>query len=77
MKSFAICSLVFSDRQRKWKEELDQELERKRGRYSWFLSPSSLLPFFSPTFTYCSLMVDYVTFQANLLFFSFILQTAH
>ena len=25
------CSLSFSERQRKWKEELDQELERKRG----------------------------------------------
>lgn len=25
------CSMTFSERQRKWKEELDQELERKRG----------------------------------------------
>lgn len=38
MQPFAMCSLIFSERQRKWKEELDQELERKRGRYTWFLS---------------------------------------
>lgn len=28
-----ICSSSFSERQRKWKEELVQELERKRGKY--------------------------------------------
>lgn len=28
---YSPCSLSFSERQRKWKEELDQELERKRG----------------------------------------------
>lgn len=27
----AVCSVNFSEVQRKWKEELDQELERKRG----------------------------------------------
>jgi mitogen-activated protein kinase kinase kinase len=27
------CSASFSERQRKWEEELYQELERKRGKF--------------------------------------------
>lgn len=30
---YSTHSMSFSERQRKWKEELDQELERKRGRF--------------------------------------------
>lgn len=30
--------MSFSERQRKWKEELDQELERKRGRFFFYSS---------------------------------------
>lgn len=37
--SMILCSLSFSERQRRWKEELDEELERKRGKfYFYFLS---------------------------------------
>jgi hypothetical protein len=28
-----LCSSSFSERRRKWKEELDQELERQRGNF--------------------------------------------
>ena len=33
----AACSVSFYEIQRKWKEELDQELERKRGSYLFFM----------------------------------------
>jgi len=33
-----ICSSSFSERQRKWKEELAEELERMRGKFFIFLT---------------------------------------
>lgn len=33
-----ICSSSFSDRQRKWKEELAEELEQTRGKFFVFLA---------------------------------------
>lgn len=32
-----ICSSNFSERQKKWKEELVKELESKRGKFFYFL----------------------------------------
>lgn len=33
--SISMCSISFAERQRKWKEELDQELERERGKWKF------------------------------------------
>jgi hypothetical protein len=31
----SVNSISFAERRRKWKEELDQELERERGKHSF------------------------------------------
>jgi len=36
--SISVDSISFTERQRKWKEELDQELERERGKQKFSLS---------------------------------------
>jgi hypothetical protein len=36
--SISVNSISFTERQRKWKEELDQELERERGKHKFSLS---------------------------------------
>jgi hypothetical protein len=36
--SIPVNSISFTERQRKWKEELDQELERERGKQKFSLS---------------------------------------
>lgn len=53
-KNIFICSSSFSERQRKWKEELVEELEWKRGKFSLF-SGNYKMQF---TFFFLSLLKD-------------------
>lgn len=48
IKVVFICSPSFSERQRKWKEELAEELERTRGKLSVFLTKKLQFPPFPP-----------------------------